>query len=161
MGTVISLLLGCFSSGADRLAFLRTTSITNLDLLAELTHISVPSADACAFLRASIKNSSAFPLLPGRTSIYLDGTFVSKGDIRDVSPQETFELSLGIDGGALISCRRRCPLTALLKDALATTAQLCASLFTPRSVSSEPSKVFSLLPRSRQLHMLRRCEALS
>ena len=50
-----------------------------------------------------MKNASAFPLLPGPTTIYLDGSLVGRGHMSDVAPEETFKVSLGVDKGVLIT----------------------------------------------------------
>ncbi|KAL7409381.1 hypothetical protein BDY24DRAFT_403268 [Mrakia frigida] len=78
-------------------------SIAVLKLDAELSHITVPSAIASAFLQASVKNASPYPLLPGPTTIYLDGSLVGRGRMGDVSPEETFKVSLGVDGAVRIT----------------------------------------------------------
>lgn len=108
------------------LSHIYARSIAVLKLDAELSHITVPSAIASAFLQvrfllisldtdptrcstrphplcfvsqASVKNASPYPLLPGPTTIYLDGSLVGRGRMGDVSPEETFKVSLGVDGG--------------------------------------------------------------
>ncbi|GMS96710.1 hypothetical protein PENTCL1PPCAC_18885, partial [Pristionchus entomophagus] len=58
---------------------------------------SVPTKNSSAFLTASALNSSPLPLLAGQASIYLDGAFVAKTQIKAVSPGERFTSSLGVD----------------------------------------------------------------
>ncbi|KAF8376426.1 hypothetical protein PRIPAC_82855, partial [Pristionchus pacificus] len=63
----------------------------------QLVHESVPTKNASAFLTASAINSSPLPLLSGLASVYLDGAFVAKTQIKPVSPGERFTASLGVD----------------------------------------------------------------
>ncbi|GMT25317.1 hypothetical protein PFISCL1PPCAC_16614, partial [Pristionchus fissidentatus] len=63
----------------------------------QLVHESVPTKNASAFLTASAINTSSLPLLPGHASVYLDGAFVAKTQIKAVSPGERFTSSLGVD----------------------------------------------------------------
>ncbi|GMT25316.1 hypothetical protein PFISCL1PPCAC_16613, partial [Pristionchus fissidentatus] len=66
-------------------------------LFPQLVHESVPTKNSSAFLTASAINSSPLPLLAGQASIYLDGAFVAKTQIKAVSPGERFTSSLGVD----------------------------------------------------------------
>ncbi|GMS87375.1 hypothetical protein PENTCL1PPCAC_9550, partial [Pristionchus entomophagus] len=63
----------------------------------QLVHESVPTKNSSAFLTASAINSSSLPLLAGKASVYLDGAFVAKTQIKAVSPGERFTSSLGVD----------------------------------------------------------------
>ncbi|GMR49050.1 hypothetical protein PMAYCL1PPCAC_19245, partial [Pristionchus mayeri] len=55
-------------------------------LCPQLVHESVPTKNSSAFLTASALNTSQLPLLPGLASVYLDGAFVAKTQIKAVSP---------------------------------------------------------------------------
>ncbi|GMR49046.1 hypothetical protein PMAYCL1PPCAC_19241, partial [Pristionchus mayeri] len=80
------------SDGADHKV---TIGIVSLD--PQLVHESVPTKNASAFLTASSINTSPLPLLVGQASVYLDGAFVAKTQIKAVSPGERFTSSLGVD----------------------------------------------------------------
>lgn len=93
----------------------------DLDLPAELEWITVPRKLTSTFLRCRIQNSSTFELISGLWnrstistpvlmisllriiptlgdgSVFIDGNFASKTSIPNVSPQETFTCSLGVD----------------------------------------------------------------
>ncbi|MBI3562171.1 MAG: mucoidy inhibitor MuiA family protein [Gammaproteobacteria bacterium] len=58
---------------------------------------TVPKLTAHAYLKAKIKNTSVYPLLPGETQIFLDNQFVAKGHLDLVVPSEEFWISLGVD----------------------------------------------------------------
>ncbi|MGQ0682223.1 mucoidy inhibitor MuiA family protein [Bradyrhizobium sp.] len=58
---------------------------------------SAPVMDPTAFLEASFKQAEDAPLLPGRVSIYRDGTFVGRGRMAAASKDETVRLGFGAD----------------------------------------------------------------
>jgi uncharacterized protein (TIGR02231 family) len=69
-------------------------------------YLSVPKLAEQVYLTAEITNSTEFPLLPGRISIFLDGNFVGNSDLAAVtSPSEKFVLHLGVDDS--IKIRRK------------------------------------------------------
>lgn len=73
----------------------RTFTITQLNLDADMSWICVPKVDPKVHLNARIQNSSEYTLLPGRASIYVDGSFISRTSLKGVSPKETFDCPLG------------------------------------------------------------------
>jgi len=86
---------GGIYAGGDRKA--RTVVIAESSLHAVLERICVPTLTTQAYLRASMKNTSAFMLLEGQASIYVDGSYVGKSTIPSVSADERFSANLGID----------------------------------------------------------------
>ena len=58
---------------------------------------AVPVLDPTAFLEASFKQAEDAPLLPGRVSIYRDGTFVGRGRMAAAGKDETVRLGFGAD----------------------------------------------------------------
>ncbi|KIO31147.1 hypothetical protein M407DRAFT_138713 [Tulasnella calospora MUT 4182] len=72
-------------------------TIAVVDLAAKLEWIAVPKEQTSAFLRCQVKNTSQYPLIDGPSSVFMDNNFVCKSRIPDVSPQETFSTSLGVD----------------------------------------------------------------
>ncbi|CAI4227191.1 unnamed protein product [Auanema sp. JU1783] len=71
--------------------------IAMVDLASAFFHETVPSRSCSAFLSASITNTSAYPILPGPASIYLNDSFVSRTHLRLVAPGEEFRCALGMD----------------------------------------------------------------
>jgi len=65
-------------------------------------YYAVPKSNNYAYLRTKITNHTNFPLLPGNTSVFFDGNFVSASSIPLVVPSESFDLFLGIDEGIKI-----------------------------------------------------------
>ncbi|KAF6751361.1 hypothetical protein DFP72DRAFT_1137934 [Ephemerocybe angulata] len=75
-----------------------SVTIASLTPEAKLSWLSAPKIDTRVHLTALIKNTSEFTLLPGASSVYVDGVFIAKSKIQKlVSPQESFTLPLGLD----------------------------------------------------------------
>lgn len=72
-------------------------SLALLKMAPEFQHISQPEINSNSYLRAKVIHPSEFPLLAGYCSVFLDGNFLSKTNLPNVSPQEQFFLSLGVD----------------------------------------------------------------
>ncbi|SDO86336.1 mucoidy inhibitor MuiA family protein [Afipia sp. GAS231] len=73
---------------------LRVSSVT---LAPDLAVRAVPVRDPTAFLEASFKQNEDAPLLPGRVSIYRDGSFVGRGQLAAAGKDETVRLGFGAD----------------------------------------------------------------
>jgi uncharacterized protein (TIGR02231 family) len=73
---------------------LRVSSVT---LAPDLAVRAVPVKDPSAFLEASFKQNEDAPLLPGRVSIYRDGSFVGRGQMAAAGKDETVRLGFGAD----------------------------------------------------------------
>jgi len=73
------------------------TTVTTLDLGARLDYVTAPKIAEEAYLRARIKNTSAFVLLPGWANIFHDADFVGKTHLATIAPNEEFEAQLGVD----------------------------------------------------------------
>jgi uncharacterized protein (TIGR02231 family) len=76
--------------------------ITNIELETELEYTSIPKLTPFAYLTSKSKNESDYPLLAGKTNIFLDNSFVSHSNLKLVAPNEKFETSLGVDEGIKI-----------------------------------------------------------
>ncbi|KAF8959135.1 hypothetical protein BDZ97DRAFT_2078234 [Flammula alnicola] len=74
-----------------------TVTISELDLDATMSWVSIPKKTPKAHLTAKIKNDSEYTFLRGIGSIYVDGSFISRSEVPAVSPQESFDCPLGID----------------------------------------------------------------
>jgi uncharacterized protein (TIGR02231 family) len=61
-------------------------------------YLTVPKLAEHVYLTAEVTNTTDFPLLSGKISIFLDGNFVGSSRMQAlVSPGEKFELHLGVD----------------------------------------------------------------
>lgn len=63
----------------------------------KFTHTCVPRLEPKAYLKAYITNSTDMPFLAGPAAIFYDHSYISTTQIQDISPQEHFEVNLGID----------------------------------------------------------------
>jgi len=72
------------------------------ELSAEFTYGIVPKLSQYSYLKAKIKNTTDYPLLPGESNIFLDGSFVATSSLKLVAPTEEFETSLGVDEGVKV-----------------------------------------------------------
>jgi uncharacterized protein (TIGR02231 family) len=86
---------GRVSIGASEGA--KSLRIATATIAPDLAVRSVPVLDPTAFLEASFKQADDAPLLPGRISIYRDGTFVGRGQMAAASKDETVRLGFGAD----------------------------------------------------------------
>lgn len=66
------------------------------------SHSAAPKLQAEAFLKASLRNSTDYPFLPGPMSVYVDNGFVSVSRLPAVMPGEKFDAFLGADNGVHI-----------------------------------------------------------
>lgn len=69
---------------------------------ASFSYTCVPRIQADAFLKASMRNTTDYPLLPGPMSVYLDNSFIVNSKLPAVLPGEPFEAFLGIDNGVKV-----------------------------------------------------------
>ncbi|KAG8996288.1 hypothetical protein FRB90_012776 [Tulasnella sp. 427] len=78
-------------------------SVAVIDLDAKLEWVAVPKVQTAAFLKCKVKNTSNYILLPGQSSVFMDGNFVCKSSLPSVSPNESFSTSLGVDPSVRIT----------------------------------------------------------
>ncbi|KAG8931697.1 hypothetical protein FRC02_002348 [Tulasnella sp. 418] len=78
-------------------------SIAVIDLQAKLEWIAIPKVKPAAFLQCQLKNTSQYVLLPGSSNVFMDDNFICKSSIPNVSPQESFSTSLGVDSSVKIT----------------------------------------------------------
>jgi uncharacterized protein (TIGR02231 family) len=72
-------------------------TITSLSLDAALDYLTVPKLAPEVYLRATVTNTSAHTLLPGRVSVFHAADFVGTTTVDAVAPGEEIELQLGVD----------------------------------------------------------------
>ena len=92
---VVYRIAGRVSVGASEGA--KSLRISTATIAPDLVVRSAPVLDPTAFLEASFRQSEDAPLLPGRVSIYRDGMFVGRGQIKAASKDETVRLGFGAD----------------------------------------------------------------
>ncbi|MBU1169091.1 MAG: mucoidy inhibitor MuiA family protein [Proteobacteria bacterium] len=74
-------------------------------LHAEFSYSTVPKLSEFAFLTAKVKNTTDFPFLPGKVNLFFDGSFVSSSAFSLIMPDQTLDVSLGVDEGIGIEYR--------------------------------------------------------
>ena len=72
-------------------------TVLTLNLEPELDFLTVPKLMDEVYRRAKVVNDSEVTLLPGPISLFHGGEFVGRAKLPKVSPQETFETTMGID----------------------------------------------------------------
>ncbi|KAF7316560.1 hypothetical protein MIND_00175300 [Mycena indigotica] len=72
-------------------------TIVELNLQATMSWVTVPKVDTKAHITAKIVNASDYTLLAGSSSVYVDGSFISRSEVPAVSPKESFDCPLGVD----------------------------------------------------------------
>jgi uncharacterized protein (TIGR02231 family) len=78
--------------------------IAELDLSAiTLSHVLVPKLRPAAFLKARIKNTSLVTLLRGKAGMTVDGTFLGSTNLPACAPDNSFNLSLGVDPSIMVT----------------------------------------------------------
>ncbi|EJD47245.1 hypothetical protein AURDEDRAFT_113507, partial [Auricularia subglabra TFB-10046 SS5] len=73
--------------------------LSNIDL----EWVTVPKEIPTVYLQCKVKNTSNYPFLPGPASVYMGNSFVAKSSIPNVSPQEHFFTSLGVDNAVRVT----------------------------------------------------------
>ncbi|KAG8989706.1 hypothetical protein FRB94_011323 [Tulasnella sp. JGI-2019a] len=110
-------------------------TVAEFDLEPKLEWIAVPKKQTSVFLRCHLKNTSPYVLLPGPSSVFMDGNFVCKSSVPLVSPQETFSTSLGVDPALRITYH------PLIKKSKNATGSKFLALQTKTDVTSHIQRV--------------------
>uniref|UniRef100_A0A5K3ELE3 DUF4140 domain-containing protein n=2 Tax=Mesocestoides corti TaxID=53468 RepID=A0A5K3ELE3_MESCO len=76
-----------------------------IDLQPTYDYVTVPKRSLSAFLKAHVKNTSNFYILPGQTNIYSDNTFIGKSELGAVAPGEDLTCDLGAESGIEVAYR--------------------------------------------------------
>ena len=71
--------------------------MTVIDLEPVLEHVCVPEKSNHCFVTARVNNESAYPLLAGSCSVFLNNNFIAKSKVENVAPKEELVVSLGAD----------------------------------------------------------------
>ena len=77
--------------------------LSSQTLQADFEYSTYPKASAFAYLGSRVKNGAENHLLAGQTNLYLDEEYVGKAAIDTISPNETFDLYLGVDESVKVS----------------------------------------------------------
>jgi len=80
-------------------------TITIVELTATYSYTCIPFLQPNAYIRATCINSSEFPLLPGKISVFLDNNFVANSTLKHCNPRDEFFLHLGIDPAVVVNVK--------------------------------------------------------
>jgi len=75
----------------------RTVTVAMLELPVSYSYAAVPKLSPHAYFRAEATNDSDYPLLAGRSHVYVDGGYVADSAIGAVPPGGSFSADLGVD----------------------------------------------------------------
>jgi len=113
--------------------------VTTLELAAELAYRTTPKLRPTAFLDATVRNSSEYPLLPGQMNVFVDRVFIATSRLAHTSPDETLNLALGADEALSIThkqIRRFTEQVGLMTKSTRTTYEYLTTL-----TNNKPSTV--------------------
>ncbi len=77
-------------------------TVTTVTLPAGLRYDATPKLVPSAFLSATVKNTTDFPLLPGELAAFVDGAYIANSFLEQTMPGAEFDLALGVDEGIAI-----------------------------------------------------------
>eukprot|EP00914_Ancora_sagittata_P027255 GHVO01053347.1.p1 GENE.GHVO01053347.1~~GHVO01053347.1.p1 ORF type:complete len:248 (+),score=45.91 GHVO01053347.1:136-879(+) len=81
-------------------------TISSFDMDTGIISVVMPSVSPHALLQISNVNTCPYPLVAcAHASVFVDGSLVAKTSIPEVSPNQSFRLSLGIDTGIRVENR--------------------------------------------------------
>lgn len=69
---------------------------------ARFSHSAIPRMQNSVFFKASMRNTTDYPALPGPANVFLDNSFVATSKLPAVLPGETFDAFLGVDNGVRV-----------------------------------------------------------
>lgn len=82
-----------FKSSSDS----QKVTIATLRLPAEKEFIAYPKLSDKVYLKAELKNTSEYPLMPGRMNVFYGDALVNKSRMRQLNPGESMDVPVGID----------------------------------------------------------------
>lgn len=81
-------------------------TISVIQLKAKLSHYATPDTSGHVYLKASATNTTEqYPFLAGPMNTFMNGNFIAKSQMNDVSPGEKFSVFLGVDPGVRLDVK--------------------------------------------------------
>lgn len=81
--------------------------VARFETPANVERVAVPELATHVFLRASIQNAGAAPILAGPVTLVVDGAWVGTGDVLYIGMGERFDLSFGSDDRFVVRTQTR------------------------------------------------------
>lgn len=76
------------------------------DLPSDLVYQTVPRLREIALLQAVTKNNSNYPLIAGQLNVFMDGRFITTGNLKSTMPNEALKISLGADEALKVTYKK-------------------------------------------------------
>ena len=96
--------LGTATFAIERLATIEAdnkphkVTVALLDFDPKLLYFVTPELSTEVYLQVKARNTSSFPILASEAvNVYMDGSYITKTQLKDVSPSEEFTTFLGVD----------------------------------------------------------------
>lgn len=125
--------------------------IKDVDVQGDYRYVVVPKMEQDAFLQVQLKDWENLNLLPGKSSIFFEGSFVGQGYINTKNAKETLDLSLGRDKKIIVNRENNKQLTSKSEFFGNSVSQQYAYTMDVKNTRKEPIKLVVLdqVPMSR------------
>jgi len=80
--------------------------VLSTTLAADVTYTANPEYAEAVFIHGTLKNTMEYPILPGKTNLYLAGRFIGTSNLTGVAPGDSVELPLGADDSIKITRKK-------------------------------------------------------
>ncbi|OMQ22441.1 DUF4139 domain-containing protein [Serratia oryzae] len=118
--------------------------IKDVDVQGDYRYMVVPKLEQDAFLQVQLKDWENLNLLPGKSSIFFEGSFVGQGEINIKNAKETLDLSLGRDKKIIINRENDKQLTAKSEFFGNSASQQYSYVMEVKNTRKEPIKLVVL-----------------
>lgn len=125
--------------------------IKEVDVQGDYRYVVVPKIEPDAFLQVQLKDWEKLNLLPGKSSIFFEGSFVGQGYINIADAKETLDLSLGRDKKIIVNRENEKQLTSKAEFFGNSISQQYSFATSVKNTRKEPVKlvVMEQMPLSR------------
>ncbi|KAJ3526070.1 hypothetical protein NMY22_g10322 [Coprinellus aureogranulatus] len=140
---------GLISIPSDGVA--HNVTIVTLKPEAKLSWVTAPSVHTRVHLTTFITNTSEYTLLAGTSSVYVDGSFISKSSVPLVSPQESFTCPLGLDPSIRVTFPpqiKKSSTSGMLTKTSSTSYTQRISVYNSKSTAINNLEILARIPVS-------------
>ncbi|WP_025123192.1 DUF4139 domain-containing protein [Serratia sp. H1n] len=128
-----------------------SVTIKDVEVQGDYRYVVVPKIEPDAFLQVQLKDWEKLNLLPGKSSIFFEGSFVGQGYINIAEAKETLDLSLGRDKKIIVNRENEKQLTSKAEFFGNSVSQQYSFATSIKNTRNEPIKlvVMEQMPLSR------------
>lgn len=128
-----------------------SVTIKDVEVQGDYRYVVVPKIEPDAFLQVQLKDWEKLNLLPGKSSIFFEGSFVGQGYINIAEAKETLDLSLGRDKKIIVNRENEKQLTSKAEFFGNSVSQQYSFATSIKNTRKEPIKlvVMEQMPLSR------------